>query len=535
MTERRRPRPAPVALLLAGLALAALAMPSAAAANEFPSGDAGYHTYTEVGADAAAVAAAHPDIVKRFSIGKSYKGRELWAVKISDNVNVDEPEPEVLFDGGHHADEHMGVEMTLKIMHWLADGYGKDTRITNIVNSREIWIILLVNPDGAEYDIIGGKYHFWRKNRQPTPGSTAIGTDLNRNYGYRWGTKANTSTNPFAITYRGPKAFSAPETRAVRDFLASRVVDGRQQIRAGITFHEYGRLVMWPYGYTYVDVPPDMTVDDHKALVAIGKKMAASNGYKPEQASDLYLTSGTSRDFAYGTYRIFMYTFELSVRDYPDDSLIAGETGRNKEAVLYLAEKADCPLAVLGAPARTARCGAFDDDLEVNRGWKVNPDGTDTATSGAFARANPEATSSSGAKQLGTVTSGSAALVTGAAAGASAGANDLDGRTSVRSGPITLPAASGQRLTFRYVFAHDANAGLRDRFAAIVEAEDGSLETVLLRLATPVDRDGVWRSASISLDPWAGETIHLRFVAIDGGTSNLVEVEIDDVRVTRPA
>jgi aminopeptidase S len=124
--------------------------------------------------------------------------------------------------------------------------------------------------------------------------------------------------------------------------------------------------------------------------------------------------------------------------------------------------------------------------------------------------------------------------VTGAAAGASAGANDLDGRTSVRSGPITLPAASGQRLTFRYVFAHDANAGLRDRFAAVVEAEDGTLENVLLRLATPVDRDGVWRSASISLDPWAGETIHLRFVAIDGGTNNLVEVEIDDIRVTRP-
>jgi hypothetical protein len=229
-----------------------------------------------------------------------------------------------------------------------------------------------------------------------------------------------------------------------------------------------------------------------------------------------------------------MYTFELSVKDYPDDSLIAGETGRNKEAVLYLAEKADCPLAVLGATVRTARCGAFDDDLEVNRGWKVNPDGTDTATSGAFARANPEATTSNGAKQLGTVTSGSAALVTGAAAGASAGANDLDGRTTVRSGPITLPAGTGQRLTFRYVFAHDAKASLRDRFAALVETEDGTLDSVFLRLAVSSDRDGAWRSASVSLDPWAGQTIHLRFAAIDGGADNLVEVEVDDVRVTRP-
>jgi hypothetical protein len=92
----------------------------------------------------------------------------MWAVKISDNVGVDENEPEVLFDGLTHSDEHMGLEMTLRIMHWLVDGYvSHDARITNIVNTREIWIVLAVNPDGAEADIAGGHYHFWRKNRQP--------------------------------------------------------------------------------------------------------------------------------------------------------------------------------------------------------------------------------------------------------------------------------------------------------------------------------------------------------------------------------
>ena len=155
-------------------------------------------------------------------------------MKISDNVATDEAEPEVLYEGGHHADEHMGVEMALKIMRWLVDGYGTDTRTTNIVNSREIWIIFLANPDGAEHDIASGKFHRWRKNRQPTPGTSYIGTDLNRNYGYRWGGGGRTSTNPAAITYRGTKAFSTPEARAVRDFLASRVVGGRQQIRLAI-------------------------------------------------------------------------------------------------------------------------------------------------------------------------------------------------------------------------------------------------------------------------------------------------------------
>jgi len=521
------------AVMLAAALLAAL--PTATLATEFPKGYEGYHSYTEVAAETAAVAAAHPDIATRFSIGTSYQGRQLWAMKISDNVNVDENEPEILFDGGHHADEHMGTEMTLRIMHWLVDGYGTDPRITNIVNTREIWIVFLVNPDGAEYDISGGRFHSWRKNRQPTPGSTSIGTDLNRNYSYRWGTPGNTSSNPAAGTYRGPAPFSTPEDRAMRDFIASRVVNGRQQIRAAISFHESGRLVMWPYGYTSTDVPSDMTVDDHAALIAIGKHMAATNGYKPEQASDLYLDSGTSRDYLYGMYRTFAYTFELSIKAYPDDSMIASETGRNKEAVLYLMEQAWCPYSVRGAAVRAARCGAFDDDMEVGRGWVVNPDGTDTAPlSGRFARADPAATSWSGPKQLGTTPSGSRAFVTGAPAGASANSYDLDGRTTIRSAVIRLPAAAGQKLTFRYVFAHDSHSTSADHLRAFVEAQDGTRTAVFTVSGRATDVDGTWRTATVSLDAWAGQSIHLRFEAVDGGRNNLVEAEIDDVRVTRP-
>jgi carboxypeptidase T len=536
----------PIRRVALGLVVAtALAVPglsqltaARAAAADFPAGFEGFHTYAEIGADAAAVEAAHPEIAHRFSIGKSYLGRELWAMKISDHVATDEAEPEVLFDGGTHSDEHMGVEMTLKIMHWLVDGYGTDPRITRIVDTREIWLVFSVNPDGAAHDIAGGKFHFWRKNRQPNAGTTAIGTDLNRNFGYRWGGGGKTSTNPAAITYRGPKAFSAPETRAMRDFLASRVVGGVQQIRTHITFHEYGRLVMWPYGYTYTNVPFDMTTADHDALVKIGKVMAASNGYRPEQASDLYITSGTTRDYAYGTYRIFSYTFEMSTKDYPDDSLIPKETGRNKEAVLYLMERAWCPLSVISSATTTARCGAFDDDLEVARGWTVDPDGTDTAlasTSGRFSRSNPSSTSSSGAKQLGTTASGSKAFVTGAPAGSSSTAYDLDGSTSIRSRAFSLPTGAGQRLTFRYVFAHTASSTTDDSLRAIIERADGTKTVVFTKLGSPVDVDGAWTSASIPLDAWAGQQIRIRFEALEGGAPNLLEVELDDIRVTRPS
>ena len=104
----------------------------------------------------------------------------------------------------------------------------------------------------------------------------------------------------------------------MRDFVASRVVGGRQQIRAAITFHESGRLVMWPYGYTKQNVPPDMTSLDQARPARHGRHMARTNGYTPEQASDLYISRGTSRDYLYGDYRIFSYTFEMSVEGLPE-------------------------------------------------------------------------------------------------------------------------------------------------------------------------------------------------------------------------
>ncbi len=162
-----------VALLSATLLVVGLAgrSPVLAVEYEFPPGNTGYHTYLEMAAVVKKAADTYPAIVARFSIGKSWMGRELWAVKVSDNVATDESEPEVLFDGLHHGDEHMSLEMTLAILKWLTTGYGSDSKITSLVNSREIYVVFAMNPDGATYDIRGRTYHNWRKNFQPTPGS----------------------------------------------------------------------------------------------------------------------------------------------------------------------------------------------------------------------------------------------------------------------------------------------------------------------------------------------------------------------------
>ncbi len=328
------------------------------APSDFPPRDAAYHNYDELQTVVNQTVAAFPAIARRTVIGRSYQNRDIVAVKISDNVGTDENEPEVLFDAQHHAREHLTVEMAIYLMKLFTDGYNKDSRITDVVNTRELWIIPQVNPDGSEYDIATGSYRSWRKNRQPNRGSSYVGTDLNRNYSYRWGCCNGSSGNPASDTYRGPSAFSAPETQALRNFVNGRVVGGTQQIKANIDFHTYSELVLWPYGYTNATTTTGMTADQYNTFETLGKRMAATNGYTPEQSSDLYITDGDLLDWLWGVHRIFAYTFELYPRSaagggfYPPGSVIDRETARNREAVLLLAENADCPYRVIGKQAQ---------------------------------------------------------------------------------------------------------------------------------------------------------------------------------------
>lgn len=327
-------------------------------ALDFPPADSRYHNYAEMTAAIDARVAANPSIMSKRVIGKTYQGRDIVAIKISDNVATDEAEPEVLFTAHQHAREHLTVEMALYLLREFAEGYGSDPRITRAVNDRELWVIPDMNPDGGEYDIATGSYRSWRKNRQPNTGSTAVGTDLNRNWDFKWGCCGGSSSSPSSDTYRGRAPESAPETKVVADFVRSRVVGGKQQITAAIDFHTYSELVLWPYGYTYADTAPGMTADDRNAFAAVGRKMAASNGYTAQQSSDLYITDGSIDDWLWGSQRIFGYTFEMYPRSasgggfYPPDEIIERETSRNRDAVLQLIENADCMYRSIGKEAQ---------------------------------------------------------------------------------------------------------------------------------------------------------------------------------------
>ena len=175
----------------------------------------------------------------------------------------------------------------------------------------------------------------------------------------------------------------------------------------------------------------------------------------------------------------------------------------------------------------------FSDTFETSLGWQTNPNGTDTATTGAWERGDPEATDSGGPKQLGTTVSGANDLSTGRLAGAGGGgANDIDsGVTSIRSPAITLPASGTLTLSFSYYLAHGSNATSADFLR--VSVVGSSTSVVFQRLGAATNVDGAWATASASLNSFAGQTVRLVIEAADASTASLVEAGIDDVRITQ--
>ncbi|NUP03999.1 MAG: zinc carboxypeptidase [Nonomuraea sp.] len=518
------------------------APPSAVGTLDFPPSDSGYHNFAEMTAEINSLVAAHPTIMSQTTFGTSYEGRALRLVKISDNVGADEAEPEVLFTAHQHAREHLTVEMALYIMHLLADNYGSDSRITDLVNGREIWIMPDLNPDGGEYDIASGSYRSWRKNRQPNSGSSAVGTDLNRNWAYQWGCCGGSSGSASSETYRGASAESAPEIRAAANWVRSRVVGGVQQIRTNLDWHTYGELVLWPYGYTYNDTAPGLTQDDRDAHATLGQNLAGTNGYTPEQASDLYITDGTIDDWMWGAYKIFSFTFEMypvgaSPGFYPPDEQIVPQTTRNREAVLRFLEYSDCVYRIIGKESQYCGTGnppvtVYSDTFETATGWTANPSGTDTATTGGWERGDPEATASSGAKQLGTTVSGANDLVTGRLAGSAAGDYDIDGGvTSIQSPPITLPATGSLSLSLSWYLAHGSNASSADYLR--VRVVGSTTTTVFQQAGAASNRNGAWAVATANLNAYAGQTVRVLVDAADASGASLVEAGVDDVKITQ--
>ncbi|MCI0397259.1 MAG: choice-of-anchor B family protein [Chloroflexi bacterium] len=173
----------------------------------------------------------------------------------------------------------------------------------------------------------------------------------------------------------------------------------------------------------------------------------------------------------------------------------------------------------------------FFDNFETNLGWTVNPNGSDTATTGQWERGDPQSTNSSGPKQLGNTVSGLNDLVTGGLAGSSAGSYDIDGGvTSIRSPNVALPASGNITLSFSYYLAHGSNSSTADYLR--VSVVGGTTQLVFEELGANNDDDAAWATFNTSLNSFAGQTVYLLVQAADSGGASLVEAALDDVRIT---
>jgi murein tripeptide amidase MpaA len=264
-----------------------------------------YHSYAELETELFTLEKANLEICRLENLGQSVEGRNIYALKISDNPYLEENEPGIVFLGCHHAREWISVEVPLLLAKYLVENYNLDSSIQNLVNQSEIWIIPLVNPDGLEFSIYF--YRYWRKNRRNL-GHGLFGVDLNRNYSYQWGLdNIGSSPDPSSNVYRGTSPFSEPETRAIQTFM-----ELHPNIKALISYHSYGQVILYPWGYTDEPSPQD----DLLSFLAssMSQKMEAVDGSKytfGQSGASLYLTNGDTTDWALGVYGIPAFTIEL--------------------------------------------------------------------------------------------------------------------------------------------------------------------------------------------------------------------------------
>ncbi len=268
-----------------------------------------YYTFDEVASELDSMYLMYPNLItQKQSLGITENGNEIWMVKVSVNPEVDEEEPEVLYTALHHAREPESIMALLYFMDHILEQYGSDPEITYLLDNRELYFIPVVNPDGYLYneqtDPNGGG--MWRKNRRNN-GDGSWGVDLNRNYGYEWGYDDNgSSPTPSSDTYRGPYAFSEPETQIIRDFCNQR------HFIMAFNYHTYSNLLIIPWGYIGDFLTPDSIMYNE-----YGADMTQFNNYTYGTGNNTvgYLVNGDSDDWMYGEQgtknKIFAFTPEI--------------------------------------------------------------------------------------------------------------------------------------------------------------------------------------------------------------------------------
>lgn len=284
-----------------------------------------YHNYTQLVALADSLATSFPAICKKILLGTSYQDHQLAILKISDNVNVNENEAEIMFDGGIHGDEIMGPEILIRYARELCIGYGNNPTYTDLINNREIWIYYLCNPDGF---VNGSRYN-------------ANGVDCNRDIGFMWNGGGN-STAPF----------SQMESRLLRQLWLE------HNFTVYTNFHGGSEVISFPWSYRSATPP------DYNHLNQLASVYSSASGYYNLPYGQgfiiMYQIFGSTKDFTYGALGQVGWSIEITQQKQPPSSQIPMYYNYNVPAMTELIKRSGWGIegtitdSVTGSPVKAS-------------------------------------------------------------------------------------------------------------------------------------------------------------------------------------
>ncbi len=286
----------------------------------------GFLTYQEMLDNLDSMSAKFPNLITvkhpASATQTTIEGNNIYYVRISDNPNVDEAEPEVLYTALHHAREPNGMSAVIYYMWYLLENYATHPDIKALVDNTEMYFIPCINVDGYMFnemtDPFGGG--MWRKNRHDYL-TGVFGVDINRNYGYQWGfDDFGSSPDSTTEVYRGQSGFSEPETQIIRDFCNA------HQFKLAMNYHTFSNLLINPWGYIDNFYTPDSALFEN-----YGNLLTKYNNYSSGTGNQTvgYLVNGGSDDWMYGEQgskpKIMSFTPEIGSADdgfWPQQSRI---------------------------------------------------------------------------------------------------------------------------------------------------------------------------------------------------------------------
>ncbi len=272
-----------------------------------------YHTFEELTTEMQQLIQQYPEICWLESIGKSLRGKDLWIMKITDNVTIEEYEPEFKYISSMHGDEPVGMEICIYLIRYLLENYRVDPRITRIVDETEIWIMPLMNPDGY---IARQRWNF-------------NGVDLNRNFPDR-------IRDPFNISDG-----REPETQAVMNFSSD------HSFILSANFHTGALVANYPYDGNSTGRSVYTVCPDDLLFIELAKTYSSHNvpmwnspyfTFGITNGADWYVIYGGMQDWSYVWMGCNEITIELSDNKWPNASYLPSFWEDNREAMLNYIE-----------------------------------------------------------------------------------------------------------------------------------------------------------------------------------------------------